>query len=318
MKHDQDWLLERIRLGEVPPHLKARAEEALRDPACLARLRALEEADALDRSRHPASAEVAEIRRIAAAQARLEEAQKRAQRKRRWAIGVPATALALCLAAIPWNRATTQQAQAVSESAPVANPLEPAVSSRQPPTPKPQPMPTVRLADGNVPAVQPDAEAGTGSQTTQPLEGQLASASGVRSKGEPLSLFVHRRTQGHAQRLFDGDSIHPGDMLQLSLLAEHPQYVWILSRDASGEITTHLPESGLQAGRIDTGLHALPHAWELDASSGFERFWIVWSQHPFALKDLERRLRTLPRDAVQLPLPAGFSQRSLRFPKGPR
>jgi len=318
MKHDQDWLLERIRLGEVPPHLKARAEEALRDPACQARLQALEEADALDRARHPASAEVAEIRRIAAAQARTEEALARARRKRRWAVGVPATALALCLAAIPWNRDTARQTQAVSESAPATKPLEPAAGTRTPSDPKPAPLPATRLADGTAPVVRPDAETGTGSQTTNILEGQVASVSGVRSKGEPLMLLVHRRTQGHAQRLFDGDSIHPGDMLQLSLKAEQPQYVWILSRDASGEITTHLPESGPQAARIDTGLHALPHAWELDASHGFERFWVVWSSNPFALKDLERRLRALPRDAVQLPLPEGVSQRTLRFPKGPR
>lgn len=318
MMHDQDWLLERILLGEVPPHLKARAEEALRDPTCLARLRALEEADALDRSRHPASAEVAEIRRIAAAQVRTEEARSRAQRKRRWAIGVPAATLALCLAAIPWNRATTQQAQAVSESATPVPPPDPVTAIRTPSDPNPQPVAPVRLAETIAPVVQSAAETGGGSQTTDPLEGQVVAAAGVRSKGEPLSLFVHRRTQGHAQRLFDGDSIHPGDMLQLSVKAELPQYVWVLSRDASGEITTHQPESGLQAGRIDTGLHALPHAWELDASKGFERFWIVWSPNPFALKELERRLRSLPRDAVQLPLPEGFSQRTLRFPKGPR
>lgn len=119
------------------------------------------------------------------------------------------------------------------------------------------------------------------------------------------------------RRLSDGDSVHPGDRLQLSIRAERRVYVWIFSRDASGEIFVHLPESTNRFLALDSGFHALPHAWELDDSKGFERFWVVWADLPFPLAEWKARLRRLPPDTAHLPLPLTFSQATLRLPKGP-
>ena len=310
------WLLERVRLGEVPPHLRERADRLLKDPASRELLHRLEAQDAADLDAHPPAREAAEVLRIAAAQERTEAARRRSVRRRAWGVGIPAAAtLCLAIAFFPSRQVV---------ETPVAAP-SPGPGSVTTSTPV-----TAATASSSNGSVSPLPAEGTGSQTTSSQETPLAQAgtptppeiatlpSGVRAKGEVLTLLVHRRDEGRARRLFDGDTIRPHETLQLSVQSSSKAQVWVLSRDATGEVTVHFPESGTRSAPIDTGLHALPHAWELDESTGFERFWIVSSPAPFPLRDLEQAVRNLPRDAAVLPLPSGLSQRTFRLVKTAR
>jgi hypothetical protein len=311
-----DWLLERILLGEVPPHLARRAEEALRDPHNQARLKELEAQNLTDDLRHCASVETTEILRIAKAQERGEAALKRQRRKRLWGIGIPLASLGLCLAVLPGHQAL--EVEPVANGSPTT--ANEASGLPRPSQANPSPSLSAVVPDDDLLPSHSQAQLGGGPQTGSGIDPSpvVASSSGIRSKGEDVTLMVHRRADGRAQRLFHGDTIHSGQMLQLSVQAARPVHVWILSRDASGEVAVHLPESGPRSSAMDSGIHALPHAWELDQSSGYERFWIVWAPESFEVKTLEQTVRSLPKDALQLPLPAGLSQRTFTLPKAIR
>ncbi|MEN9354815.1 MAG: hypothetical protein RL318_2140, partial [Fibrobacterota bacterium] len=242
---------------------------------------------------------------------RTEAAHKRMARKRVWGIGIPLATLGLCLAVLPGRLDTTPRSTEANQILPVKAQLPEVGGTSSPNSGTDQAQVTTPPETTPLPNAQ-----GSGSQTGSSVENAtVAAVEGIRSKGEEVTLLVHRRTQGKTQRLFQGDTIHPGEMLQLSVQTTRPIHAWILSRDATGEVAVHLPETAAKASAIDSGIHAMPHAWELDNSTGFERFWIVWASGSFEIKELERSVRALPRDAVQLPLPAGLSQRSFTLPK---
>lgn len=314
MNRSDLWLLERIRLNEVPPHLQARARALQEDPDCQEHLRQLEAQDAADHASHPPAREAQEIRRLAAAQERTEAARRQSARRRAWGVGIPAAAtLCLAIAFFPTRHAPSLPADEVAQGPGSTTTTVPATTVSSPSTGSEANRP--EAGAGSQASTAPDllAQAETPiAPETSPLPG------GVRAKGESLTLVIHRKDQSKARRLFDGDTIRPGETLQLSVQASHAAQVWILSRDASGEVTVHLPESGTRSSAIDTGLHALPHAWELDETIGFERFWIVSSTAPFATAALEKAVRALPREASVLPLPEGLSQRTFRLTKVPR
>lgn len=306
------WLLERIRLGEVPASLQARAQALLEDPACREHLARLEALDAADLVAHPPAQAAQEILRRAAAQERTEAAHRRSMRRKAWGIGLPAAAtLCLAIAFFPNRQVLETPSLPVAEGPGSATSTAPAVAAG---SSSPTSLPT-EGADPRIPSAieTPLAQA---EPLPAPEVAQLPS--GVRAKGESVTLVVHRRDQAKARRLFEGDTIRPGETLQLSVQASQSAHVWILSRDATGDVTVHLPESGTRSSAIDTGLHALPHAWELDGTVGFERFWIVSSATPFPTADLEKAARALPREATVLPLPGGLSQRTFRLTKVPR
>jgi len=67
----------------------------------------------------------------------------------------------------------------------------------------------------------------------------------------------------------------------------------IASIDARGRVTLHLPESPGPAVALDRdGERALPHAYELDDSPGFERFFFVTSDAPFATPEIAESLKS--------------------------
>lgn len=303
-----DWLLERILLGEVPHHLQARAEQAMEIPANQERLKELEALHRSDRTAHPAGEAVGEIRRVADGVRRADSVRRRLARRRVWGAGISLATLGLCLVVLPI--------------------LPPGGHA---PPPSPSPPPTGNLGAPAVPAShassvsdpsQTPGNARESPRTVPSAPTDLVAADlstrGIRRKGEEVKLQIHIQEGMRVRRLTDGDSVHPGDRLQLSIRAERRVYVWIFSRDASGEIFVHLPESTHRFLALDSGFHALPHAWELDGSTGFERFWVVWADLSFPLGEWKERLRRLPSDADRLPLPPNFSQATLRLPKGPR
>lgn len=302
-----DWLLERILLDEVPPHLLERARLAQQDPKVQVRLEAMRQADQRFRETSPAPA-LTEIRRIAEGRERAEAAARRQVRRRRWGIGVPVAALGLVVAIAPWHgHQATSPALPDGREAPVTSMAAPIIASASPAS-----------------AVTKALEVAAAQAPTTPAALSIAAGteSGIRAKGDAVTLSIHRQGEGKAERLVSGDTVRPHDLLQISLEARQRVYACIVSLDATGSLTAHFPESVGSALVLEPGKHILlPHAYELDESRGFERFWLVWSDKPFETAQLSARLRALPparRATAALELPAEFSQASVLLPKALR
>ena len=101
-------------------------------------------------------------------------------------------------------------------------------------------------------------------------------------KGLEPRLAIYRQQDKRAERLADGATARPGQVLQLAYVVAGRGYGLIASVDARHTVTLHLPESAGQAVRLQSGKEiALPRAFELDATPGFERFVFVTSDSPF-------------------------------------
>jgi len=101
--------------------------------------------------------------------------------------------------------------------------------------------------------------------------------------------------------------VHRGDTLQIRYLAAGKRFGVIASIDARGQITFHLPEApGLAVALDRDGERALPHAYELDDSPGFERFLFVTSDAAFATAEVVQALKSgaaLPASLTSFELP---------------
>jgi len=130
---------------------------------------------------------------------------------------------------------------------------------------------------------------------------------GVR--GEP-SLLIHRKTKSGAELVRDNMLVHRGDTLQLGYVARGKRFGVIASIDARGTFTLHLPEAPGAAAALERGgEHALPHAYELDDSPGFERFVFVTSDQPFTTADVAAAMTN------GRALPASFTVKAMTLTK---
>jgi hypothetical protein len=132
----------------------------------------------------------------------------------------------------------------------------------------------------------------------------------VTSKGLQPSLGLYRKTTTGVERLEATARLHPGDIVQLRYIAAGKRYGVVASCDARGAVTLHLPEApGQAASLVKDGERALAHAYELDASPGFERFVFVTADVPF---DADLVVRTLKQGT---PLPQDFALWSMTLTK---
>jgi hypothetical protein len=143
---------------------------------------------------------------------------------------------------------------------------------------------------------------------TPPPEGD----SGIHDRIKtPTRLVVYRHGTSGNERLADGAQAARGDLLQLEYVTPLPGWGVVLSIDGAGNVTLHLPDGAakgeapaLQAGRMVR----LPSAYELDDAPGFERFFFVTSEHPFAVApviEAARALAARPSAARTAPLAVG-------------
>lgn len=153
--------------------------------------------------------------------------------------------------------------------------------------------------------------AGPGAAGDGPME--TTRLKGLKShQGHQPGLLLHRRTPGGPARLRGGDGARAGDLIQIQYESAGRPYGAILSLDAEGSVTRHLPDTGERSAPLaDGGPVALPFAYELDDAPGWERFWLITSDRPFAVAEAEAALKRLmpgvmPPDS--LPLPAGLDQ----------
>jgi hypothetical protein len=135
-------------------------------------------------------------------------------------------------------------------------------------------------------------------------------------KGSKPHLVVYRKHQGAPQRLTPQDVVHPGDVLQVAYVVppdpngSAAPYGIIVSVDAAKAVTMHFPIQDATAQPLKTnGENRLPNAYELDASKGFESFWLVTSATPFNVHDVASAL-----SSGEL-LPAGTSSFHITFTK---
>ncbi len=113
---------------------------------------------------------------------------------------------------------------------------------------------------------------------------------GIKGDLNP-ALRIYRKTSFGAELLRPHAPVHEGDTLQIRYLAAGKHYGVIASVDARGTVTYHLPEApGPAAALAHDGERALPHAYELDDSPGFERFIFVTSDAPFTTAEIARAI----------------------------
>ncbi len=132
-----------------------------------------------------------------------------------------------------------------------------------------------------------------------------------RTKGDVKpELLVYRKTAAGSEELHGYAIVRRGDTLQIRYVAAGKNFGIIASTDSRSHITFHLPEApGPAAQLLRDGERALPHAYELDDSPGFERFVFVTAETPFDSNDI------LPLLKNGSPLPARFSWYELALKK---
>jgi len=118
----------------------------------------------------------------------------------------------------------------------------------------------------------------------QPRSGNAAAADGDRIKGLAPSLTVYRRTTSGSETLADGSVARTGDLLRIGYVAAGRGYGVILSIDGRGVVTRHLPPDGDRAAPLGRGgATLLDTSYELDDAPGWERFYFVTGDTPFAV-----------------------------------
>jgi hypothetical protein len=137
----------------------------------------------------------------------------------------------------------------------------------------------------------------------------------VRSKGLAPQLLLYRNGGGTGvERLDPGAVARRHDVVQLAYRSAGRRHGVIVSVDGAGLITRHLPAVGSQAAPLEGGAAvALPEAYELDDAPGFERFYLVTADQPFAVATVVEAVR---RGAgAQLDLPDSMDQFSFVLAK---
>jgi hypothetical protein len=138
----------------------------------------------------------------------------------------------------------------------------------------------------------------------------------TRVKGLAPRLFVYRKAPVGVEELVPGAPARENDVIQLAYLAAGRHFGAIVSIDARGVITRHLPAAGAAASPLKTGApFALPEAYRLDDAPGFERFYFVTSDQPFAVDLVVKGVSERSGAEGRLALPAGLDQYSFALRK---
>jgi hypothetical protein len=146
----------------------------------------------------------------------------------------------------------------------------------------------------------------------------------VGTKGGDLVLTVFVDAPGGARAATDGASVPAGSAVRFQVRAKGPCRLWVVSVDATGQVSRLFPASGEAQGEVAPE-GPLPGGAILDDRPGPERFFAVCSARPLPLADVERAARMAApggdaavRGAKGLPgLPEGVTQATLLLEKRP-
>jgi hypothetical protein len=138
----------------------------------------------------------------------------------------------------------------------------------------------------------------------------------VRVKGLAPRLFVYRKASTGAEELAVGAAARENDVVQLAYQAAGRHFGAIVSVDGRGVVTRHLPAAGTLASPLKEGPpFALPEAYRLDDAPGFERFYLVTADQPFAVDLVLTAVSHPAGPEGRLALPAGLDQYSFALRK---
>jgi hypothetical protein len=142
-----------------------------------------------------------------------------------------------------------------------------------------------------------------------------------RIKGLRPALTIYRRTPSGTETLADGGVARPGDLLRVGYAGAGRPFGIIFSIDGRGMVTRHFPDRGDRAAALARGaVTLLDQAYELDDAPGWERFYFVTGDTPFAVApviDAARRIAAGAAGpaAVPLPIPRELSQSTFSLQK---
>lgn len=142
----------------------------------------------------------------------------------------------------------------------------------------------------------------------------------IQTKGPASALRVFRKTAVGSEPLVSGSRAAKGDLLRLGYQATRGRYGLIVSVDGRNNLTRHWPRQGETAALMQTGgLMLLDQAFELDDAPRFERFYLVTSDHTFAVEAVVRALREggSPAAAPGPRLPADLELSKVEIHKEP-
>jgi hypothetical protein len=95
----------------------------------------------------------------------------------------------------------------------------------------------------------------------------------IRSKG---GLSVKAAVlEGERAQLFDGEKLHPGSRLRLSVDDPRGGWVTVILEESNGEVSVLYGPDEL--GKLSPGTHRLPGSLELDGELGRERLYVLMS-----------------------------------------
>lgn len=270
-----DWLDERIRLGEIPPHARTQAEKRASSPEGALAQEALEASDADLLRRVPPERLSAKLR------------ERRASSSTAF-LGWPRLGLAAFAtsAVLVLALSFAQRDEAPAEAAPVLG------EGTAPANPDSLP----HLVD--LPKATRDPERIALSPTPTPDDG-------VRIRGDrKLSLLV---VSPHGPEAIGSEGLVAGSILRV--VAPQASHAAIYSLDETGMVQRHWPLSGDSSAALPAG--PLARDWETDPTPGWERFVLVSAPAAFALRDLETHLRGLrasgQADRRRISFPGGGS-----------
>jgi hypothetical protein len=145
----------------------------------------------------------------------------------------------------------------------------------------------------------------------------------VRIKGLHPALSLFRKTANGSEILADGDVARAGDLIRIGYRAGGRHYGVIVSLDARGALTRHLPERGRTAAPLEArDIVLLGHAYQLDDAPAWERFFFVTADAPFEVATVEQAARrmaggrpTTGQAPADLPLPDALEQSTFLLTK---
>jgi hypothetical protein len=157
----------------------------------------------------------------------------------------------------------------------------------------------------------------------QPRPAALEAPAETRIKGLRPHLAVFRQTAAGVEALEENALTHEGDLVQLAYQAAGRRFGAVLSIDGRGAVTLHHPRDARSAAALATDAPApLPSAYRLDDAPGWERFFLVTADEPFALDAVVAAARRLAArgtgDTEPLSLPPDMEQSSFTLSKDGR